>query len=127
MGSVLNHGIEGMFTWSDRINDWAYSVGANFVWSKNKVLKWNQVKHGEEYRYTVGRSTDAMMGLGCRRIIWQDVVINGHTQNPFADYQEGDIACKDQNGDKIIDGRDVKELETHSHVLHWASISMCAL
>ena len=52
MGSVLNHGIEGMFTWSDRINDWAYSVGANFVWSKNKVLKWNQVKHGEEYRYT---------------------------------------------------------------------------
>ena len=52
-----------MFTWSDRINDWAYSVGANFVWSKNKVLKWNQVKHGEEYRYTVGRSTDAMMGL----------------------------------------------------------------
>lgn len=28
----------------------------------------------------------------------------------FADYQEGDIAYKDLNGDKIIDGRDVKEL-----------------
>ena len=27
MGSVLNHGIEGMFTWSDRINDWSFSYG----------------------------------------------------------------------------------------------------
>lgn len=78
MGSVLNHGIEGMFTWSDRINDWSYSVGANFVWSKNKVLKWNQVKHGEEYRYTVGRSTDAMMGLVAEGLFGKDVAINGH-------------------------------------------------
>ena len=110
MGSVLNHGIEGMFTWSDRINDWSYSVGANFVWSKNKVLKWNQVKHGEEYRYTVGRSTDAMMGLVAEGLFGKDVAINGHAPQTFADYQEGDIAYKDLNGDKIIDGRDVKEL-----------------
>ena len=106
MGSVLNHGIEGMFTWSDRINDWSYSVGANFVWSKNKVLKWNQVKHGEEYRYTVGRSTDAMMGLVAEGLFGKDVAINGHAPQTFADYQEGDIAYKDLNGDGKLDDGD---------------------
>ena len=87
-----------------------YGHVGNFVWSKNKVLKWNQVKHGEEYRYTVGRSTDAMMGLVAEGLFGKDVAINGHAPQTFADYQEGDIAYKDLNGDKIIDGRDVKEL-----------------
>ena len=106
MGSVLNHGIEGMFTWSDRINDWAYLVGANFVWSKNKVLKWNQVKHGEEYRYTVGRSTDAMMGLVAEGLFGKDVAINGHAPQTFADYQEGDIAYKDLRSEERRVGKE---------------------
>lgn len=110
MGTVLNHGLEGMFTWSDRVKDWAYSVGANFVWSKNKVLKWNQVRHGEDYRYTVGRSTDAMMGLVAEGLFGKDIMMNGHPVQTYADYQEGDIAYKDLNGDKMIDDRDMKQL-----------------
>lgn len=110
MGTVLNHGLEGMFTWSDRVKDWAYSVGANFVWSKNKVLKWNQIRHGEEYRYTVGRSTDAMMGLVAEGLFGKDIMMNGHPVQTYADYQEGDIAYKDLNGDKMIDDRDMKQL-----------------
>ncbi len=110
MGSVLNHGVEGVFKWNDRVKDWAYSVGANFVWSKNKVQKWNQVLHGEEYRYTIGRATDAMMGLVAEGLFGKDVDINNHVAQTFADYQLGDIAYKDLNGDKVIDDRDVKEL-----------------
>jgi TonB-linked SusC/RagA family outer membrane protein len=111
MGSVLNQGIEGLFVWTDQINkDWNYSVGVNFVWSKNKVLKWNQVLHGEEYRYTVGTSTDAMTGLVAQGLFGKDVPLSGHATQTFADYQTGDIAYQDINGDQIIDGRDVEEL-----------------
>lgn len=78
MGSVLNHGVEGVFKWNDRVKDWAYSVGANFVVEEYKVQKWNQVLHGEEYRYAIGRATDAMMGLVAEGLFGKDVDINNH-------------------------------------------------
>ena len=97
MGSVFNHGLEGMIRWSDTVNEWSYSVGANVIWSKNKLLAWDQVKHGEEYRYTVGRPTDAMMGLVSQGLFGRDVDLASHPRQTFADYQEGDIAYLDRN------------------------------
>lgn len=110
VGSVFNQGVEGMIRWSDTRNDWSYSVGANVVMTKNKVLAWNQVRHGEEYRYTVGHSTDAMRGLVAQGLFGKDVDIKTHPYQTFADYQEGDIAYLDKNEDGIVDERDVVEL-----------------
>ena len=41
------------------------------------------MKHGEEYRYTVGRSTDAMMGLVAEGLFGKDVAINGHAPQRY--------------------------------------------
>lgn len=110
MGSVFNQGIDAAVKWSDTKGDFSYSVGANVLWSKNKVLEWDQVLHGETYRYTVGNSTDAMFGYVAEGLFGKDVAIDGHPQQSFGHYQEGDIAYSDLNGDGAIDGRDVKVL-----------------
>ena len=108
MGSVLNEGVEAQARWQDKAGDFSYSIGANVLWSRNKVLEWNQVLHGETYRYTVGQSTSAMTGHVAEGLFGRDVDIDSHPAQAFGHYQDGDIAYQDLNGDGVIDGRDVK-------------------
>lgn len=110
MGEVHNYGVEAMLDWKDRVGGFSYSVGMNYIYTKNKVVKWNQVLHGEEYRYTVGKPTDDMQGLVAQGLFGKDVAMEGHPVQTFSDYQNGDIAYQDINGDKIIDGRDVQSV-----------------
>lgn len=110
MGEVHNQGIEAMLNWKDRVGDFSYSVGMNYIYTKNKVVKWNEVQHGEEYRYTVGKPTDDMQGLVAQGLFGKDIVMEGHPYQTFGDYQNGDIAYQDINGDDIIDGRDVQSV-----------------
>lgn len=110
MGEVHNQGIEAMLNWKDRVGDFSYSLGMNYIYTKNKVVKWNEVQHGEEYRYTVGKSTDDMQGLVAQGLFGKDVDIVGHPIQAFGDYQNGDIAYQDINSDGVIDGRDVQSV-----------------
>ena len=110
MGEVHNRGIEVLLNWKDRVGDFSYSVGVNCVYTKNKVVKWNEVQHGEAYRYTVGKSTDDMQGLVSQGLFGRDIPMEGHPYQTFGDYRTGDIAYQDVNGDQIIDGRDVRSV-----------------
>lgn len=110
MGEVHNKGVEMTVNWKDRIDDFSYSVGINGVYTKNKVVKWNEVQHGEAYRYTVGKSTDDMRGLVAEGLFGKDVSLDDHIYQTFSDYQHGDIAYKNLNGDNVIDGRDVQSV-----------------
>ena len=108
MGTVLNEGVEAQARWQDKTGDFSYSIGANVLWSRNKILEWNQVLHGETYRYTVGQSTSAMTGHVAEGLFGKDVDIENHPSQAFGHYQDGDIAYQDLNGDGVVDGRDVK-------------------
>ena len=108
MGTVLNEGVEAQARWQDKTGDFSYSIGANVLWSRNKILEWNQVLHGETYRYTVGQSTSAMTGHVAEGLFGRDVDIENHPSQAFGHYQDGDIAYQDLNGDGVVDGRDVK-------------------
>ncbi len=110
MGSVTNQGVEALINWSDKVGDLRYSVGGNVIWSKSKLLAWNQVLHGEEYRYSIGKPTDAMFGQQALGLFGKDIALANHPAQTFGPYQEGDIAYKDLNNDKIIDSRDVEML-----------------
>ncbi|MGM9766965.1 MAG: SusC/RagA family TonB-linked outer membrane protein [Candidatus Cryptobacteroides sp.] len=110
MGSVLNEGVEAQARWQDKAGDFSYSIGANVLWSRNKVLEWNQVLHGENYRYVVGNSTSAMTGYVAEGLFGRDIAIDGHPSQSFGHYQDGDIAYRDINGDGLVDGRDVTVL-----------------
>lgn len=111
MGSVTNKGIEGYVSWSDKIGDFGYTFGANFIWSKNKLATWNDVVPDQEtYRSPIGKPTDAMFGLVSQGLFGKDVALSGHPFQTFGPYQEGDLAYEDLNSDNIIDGRDQRLL-----------------
>lgn len=109
MGKVRNNGIDAYVQWNDRNGDLYYQVGANLTWSKNKLLKWNEVDFPDKYTKAVGKPTDAMFGYQSQGLFGKDVPLQGSNQL-LGSYQEGDIAYADLNDDGYIDGRDKKML-----------------
>lgn len=107
MGAVSNQGIDVELSWNDRIGDFSYQVGANMIWSKNKLEKWNEVNYPDEDIKAVGKPTDAIFGYEALGLFGKNVALDGPVQM-IGDYQEGDIAYADINGDNIIDDRDKK-------------------
>lgn len=109
MGKVKNHGFEATLNWNDRVGDFVYKLGLNFMWSKNKLTAWDEVAYSD-YLCTVGKSTDAMMGYRALGLFGKDVPLAGHPSQFLGSYQEGDIAYADLNNDKMIDDRDKEML-----------------
>lgn len=110
IGKVKNHGFDANIEWNDKLGDFTYSIGANLVWSKNKLVEWSEVNYNEEYLKTVGQATDIIMGYEALGLYGKDVDLNNGILQTLGNYQEGDIAYKDLNGDKIIDSRDKKAI-----------------
>lgn len=110
MGKVMNKGFELDLSWQDRLGDFSYQVGANMIWSKNKLMEWNEVDYTsplDKGLKTVGLPTDAMIGFEAIGLFGKDVNIEGADQR-LGHYQIGDIAYSDLNGDGFVDGRDKK-------------------
>lgn len=109
MGKVRNNGIDVYVQWNDRNGNFAYQAGVNLVWSKNKLLKWNEVNYPDSYLRSVGKPTDAMIGYQSLGLYGKDISLGSVTQL-LGNYQVGDIAYADLNDDGVIDGRDKKML-----------------
>ncbi|MCM1176518.1 MAG: SusC/RagA family TonB-linked outer membrane protein [Clostridium sp.] len=106
-GSVANRGFEIDVKWNDTVSggDFRYGIGANFTYTRNKVLKTDEVDM-EDYRKSAGRPTSAIMGLQSEGLFGKDVSLEGHARQMYGYYTEGDIAYRDMNNDGIIDDKD---------------------
>lgn len=127
--TVVNKGFEATLGWQDKINDFTYSINANFSYIKNNVEKfkgtelsgmqlsganliWEGHSINSQYVLLIDRilQTDEDMKLV------QDIIDNapideltGKKKNPFAAFgvpEKGDFLYKDVNGDGIIDNTD---------------------
>lgn len=107
IGRVDNHGIDAYIQWRDKIGDVNYQIGANIVWSKNKLVEWSEVNYPEAGMHTVGLPTDVITGYQALGLYGKDVNLDNGIFQTFGECNVGDIAYADQNGDKIIDGRDI--------------------
>ena len=90
--------------------DFSYQVGANVTWSKNKLLKWNEVNYPDSYLRSVDKPTDAMIGYQALGLFGKDVSLGRNISQLLGNYQEGDIAYADLNNDGVVDARDKKML-----------------
>lgn len=108
IGKVRNNGIDAYVQWSDRNGDFSYQVGANVTWSKNKLLKWNEVNYPDSYLRSVDKPTDAMIGYQALGLFGKDVSLGRNISQLLGNYQEGDIAYADLNNDGVVDARDKK-------------------
>lgn len=110
MGKVKNHGFEMDLSWRSKVGDLSYQIGANMIWSKNKLLEWNEVDYTnplDKGLKTIGLPTDAMVGYEALGLFGKDVSIEGVDQR-LGHYQIGDIAYSDLNADGVVDDRDKK-------------------
>jgi len=106
-GKVLNQGVELEIKYSDRVDKLFYQVGANVIFSKNKVLQTDEINYPEDYMEIVGQPSDAMFGYVSEGLYGKDVDMTlPHSFQTFGNYQEGDIAYKDLNEDNLVDDRD---------------------
>lgn len=103
IGELRNRGVEGNFTWRDKIKDFNYSVNLNASYNTTVLEKWNEflgkgwvfLNMPYHFLYTYEDSGIAQT--------WQDV----YSATPQG-ASPGDILRKDINGDGRITGEDKK-------------------
>ena len=108
-GKVVNQGVELEIRWTNKTaGGLGYSLGGNMLYSKNKVLQADEVNYPDEYLRMTKQPSDAMFGYVTEGIFGKDVPLQGHAEQTFGTYGNGDIAYKDLNNDGIINTLDRK-------------------
>lgn len=103
IGNLRNRGIETNITWSDRINDWRYSLNLNASYNAMVLEKWSEfLSRGWIYLDMPYHYLYTYQNIGIAQT-WNDV-LNNTPQGA----QPGDLLREDLNGDGIIDGKDQK-------------------
>lgn len=114
--NILNTGIEFSTSWSDKIGDFSYNIGANFTYNKNEVKKINA--GGASYydqgdntnnitpltRTKVGGSVGEFFGYKVVGVFqnWEQIEKTPHLANT----QPGMLIFEDVNKDGVIDADD---------------------
>jgi TonB-linked SusC/RagA family outer membrane protein len=126
-GNVKNTGVELNLTWHDNIGDFAYSIGVNGAWNKNKVGEIpneDGIIHGntgelydnagEFYRAQNGYAIGYFWGYQTAGIFQNEQEINDWIAAGngvlLSDVRPGDVKYVDQNHDGVIDDNDKVDL-----------------
>lgn len=113
VGEISNQGVDFQANWSSEFNGLDYKIGFGALWSKSKVVDWNQLAYPDSGIVYQGKPVDAIFGYVDQGLFGKDIEISDYSQS-LGHYQEGDIAYADLNGDNIIDQRDRKMIGNSS-------------
>ncbi|MAZ27640.1 MAG: SusC/RagA family protein [Cytophagaceae bacterium] len=107
-GETLNRGFEAGVNWSDVIGDLNYNIGGLVLFSKNKIVKTNEVDYpaNQEFIKQTGLPSDSMLGFVAEGLFTSQEQVDNHAIQRFGEYGVGNIAYKDLNGDGYIDNLD---------------------
>lgn len=105
-GETSNKGVDGFIRWHQAMGDFQLAIGGNFVYSKNEVLKTNEVLYPEEYLWQSGRSSDALFAFVADGLFTDQAQVDSHPFQTLGPYGVGDIRYQDLNADDLIDSRD---------------------
>ena len=120
IGQVANSGVDLTIGWNGRAGrDFTYGVSMNMTYSKNRLLKWNELDGVESYRKSIGRPTSTVFGLDAIGLFGKDVALADHVLQSYGVVREGDIAYADLNGDDIVDDNDRMALGQTFPVTSW--------
>jgi TonB-linked SusC/RagA family outer membrane protein len=103
IGNLRNRGVEGNFTWKDKVRDFTYSFNLNASYNATVLEKWSDfLGRGNTFLNMPYHFLYNYEDSGIAQT-WQDVY-NATPQGA----SPGDILRKDLNGDGKIDGNDMK-------------------
>ncbi|MBC5632550.1 TonB-dependent receptor [Parabacteroides hominis] len=107
IGQVRNKGWELSLGWSDRINDFGYSISANLSDNRNEVIDLGDTGpwKGSNTYTEVGLPFNSIYGYESMGLFQSDKEV---ADAPFQNSKTaaGDIRYKDQNGDNKVDAND---------------------
>lgn len=109
-GEVLNQGFEGDIHWTNATGDLRYTFGTNFIFSKNRIEKMNEVILNEEYNNQTGKAGDAIFGYVSEGLFTNQNQLEEHASQNFGSVGLGNIAYRDLNNDKMIDELDRQQI-----------------
>jgi len=103
IGNLRNRGIEGNFTWKDKVREFTYALNLNASYNSTVLEKWSEFL-GRGYTF-IDMPYHFLYNYEDSGIAqtWQDVY-NATPQGA----SPGDVLRKDLNGDGRIDGNDMK-------------------
>lgn len=100
-------GLDAAVSWNDKVGEFAYGIGATMSYLNSEIVNENQAYQEYDYLYTKGNRVGQMYGLEAIGFFNSQQEINNSPQQTFSDVAPGDVKYKDQNGDNVIDSRDV--------------------
>jgi len=114
-GVVENKGFELGASWTQSVGEFNYTIGAQYSFTRNKILEQNEVYREWDYLWRTGNSLGQAFGLQDDGFWGENDGLNG-VDNVAPDgtlytftqvLKPGDVKYVDQNGDHIIDDFDV--------------------
>ena len=103
-------GVDASLNWNDKIADFGYGIGVNISYLDSKIINDNQAFQEHDYLYHKGNRLGQSYGLEAVGFFSSDMDINNSPRQTFSQVAPGDIKYKDQNGDNIIDEKDVVKM-----------------
>jgi TonB-linked SusC/RagA family outer membrane protein len=104
LGKVKNQGVDFSINYRKRFEDVTVGIGLNGVYSKNKILFWDEAPGVPDYQRSTGRPIDAGLYYRAIGIFTDEAHVNSLPH--WADARAGDIIFEDYNDDGVIDGND---------------------
>lgn len=109
-GEYLYEGFDASLRWSQKAGDFEYGLGASASYLMTEILNENQAYQEYGYLYHKGNRIGQCYGLEAIGFFNSQLEINNSPQQLFSTVRPGDVKYKDQNGDNVIDSKDVVKM-----------------
>lgn len=109
-GIVDYKGLDFSLSWKDKIKDFNYGLSGVFSFTRTEVININEEYQEYDYLYKKGNSFDQSYGLECLGFFKDQVEINNSPVQTMSVVRPGDMKYKDQNGDNVIDEKDMVKM-----------------
>lgn len=104
LGKVVNQGIDFNINYHKRFNDLFFTAGLNGVYSKNKILFWDEAPGAPNWQKSTGHPIGAELYYRAIGIFQNQEEIDNYPH--WSGARPGDIIFEDYNKDDVIDGND---------------------
>jgi TonB-linked SusC/RagA family outer membrane protein len=104
LGKVKNQGVDFSINYRKRFEEVTLGIGLNGVYSKNKILFWDEAPGVPDYQRSTERPIDAGLYYRAIGIFKDEAHVNSLPH--WANARAGDIIFEDYNNDGVIDGND---------------------
>lgn len=104
LGEVVNQGIDFNANYDKTINDFHFGIGVNGVYSKNKIVFWDEAPGAPDWQKSTGHPIGSGLYYQAIGIFQTQEEIDNYPHWPGA--RPGDIIFQDYNEDGVIDGND---------------------